>query len=140
MDFEAYVKAINAHDWDAIVKFMTDDVTYEDVALGERHQGKPGVREFWSRAASDFSSDFRMDMLRSFATDTDYATEWIFKGTHDGSSPQLPPTGRQFAVHGVSVGRLQGGLIKENKDFWNMVEFLGQVGLIPAPGSSTQGT
>ena len=134
MDLEAYVKAINAHDWDGIVKFMTEDVTYEDVALGEKHQGKADVREFWSRAASDFSSDFQMEVLRSFATDSDYAMEWMFKGTHDGATPQLPATGKSFAVHGASVGRLEGDQIKEHKDFWNMVEFLGQVGLMPAPG------
>ena len=139
MDFDAYTKAINAHDWDAIVRFMTDDVAYEDVTLGERHQGKPQVREFWSRAASEFSSDFRMDVLRSFATDSDYALEWIFKGTHDGQSPQMPPTGKQFAVHGVSIGRLEGDRIKEHKDFWNMAEFLGQVGLMPAPAQVQPG-
>jgi steroid delta-isomerase-like uncharacterized protein len=133
MDFDAYVRAINAHDWDAIVSFMTDDVVYEDITLGERHQGKEAVREFWRGAASNFSSDFRMDVLRGFRTESDYAAEWVFKGTHDGSSPQLAPTGKQFAVRGVSIGRLEGGRMKENKDVWNMAEFLGQVGLMPTP-------
>ena len=40
----------------------------------------------------------------------------------------------RFTIWGVSVGRLEGGRIKENTDYWNMVEFLTQVGLMPAPG------
>lgn len=139
MDFEGYVRAINAHDWDGIVAFMTDDVVYEDVTLGERNQGKPAVREFWSKTAHTLSSDFGMEVLRSFATDTDYAFEWIFRGTHDGTGGGVPPTGRQFALQGVSMGRLEAGRIKENKDFWNMVHFLGQVGLMPAPAGASPG-
>jgi steroid delta-isomerase-like uncharacterized protein len=133
MDFDGYVRAINAHDWDAIVSFMTDDVVYEDITLGERHQGAQSVKEFWRSAATDFSSDFRMEVLRSFGTATDFAAEWVFKGTHDGTNPQLAATGKQFAVRGVSIGRIEGGRIKENKDVWNMAEFLSQVGLMTAP-------
>jgi hypothetical protein len=43
----------------------------------------------------------------------------------------LPATGRKFAVRGVSVGRLEGGKIKENTDYWNMVELLSQLGMLP---------
>ena len=133
MDLDGYIRAINAHDWDGIVSYYTDDVVYEDVTLGERHQGRDAVKAFWQSAAADFSSDFRMEVVRSFGTDTDYAMEWVFKGTHDGSNPQLAATGKQFAVHGLSLGRLEGERIKENKDVWNMAEFLSQVGLMPAP-------
>jgi steroid delta-isomerase-like uncharacterized protein len=133
MDLDGYIRAINAHDWEGIVSYYTDDVVYEDITLGERHQGKQAVGEFWRTAATDFSSDFRMEVIRSFGTDRDFAMEWIFKGTHDGSNPQLAATGKQFAVHGLSLGRLERGLIKEDKDVWNMAEFLSQVGLMPAP-------
>src|SRR2546426_619696 len=136
MDFDAYLKAINAHDWDAIVQFMTDDVAYEVVTRGERRQGKSDVRESFSRSTREFSSDFQVEPVRRFATDTDYASEWILKGTHDASNAQLPATGKQFAIHGASLGRLERGLIKEQRDYWNEAEFLGQVGLMPAPGAA----
>lgn len=136
MDFDSYTDAINAHDWDAVVGHMTDGVTYEDVPLGETNHGRADVREFWARLVPEWSSDVQMVLLRHFETDTDYAVEWIFKGTHDGTAGQLPATGKPFAVHGLSIGRLENGLIKENKDFWNMAEFLGQVGLMPAPAQA----
>ena len=136
MDLEGYVKAINGHDWDGIVSFMTDDVSYEDVALGEKHKGKADVKDFWKRAATEFSSNFQMQVVRGFQTETDYAAEWVFKGKHDGSSPQLPATGKEFAVRGVSIGKLEHGQIKENTDVWNLAEFLQQVGMMPAPAGA----
>ncbi len=139
MDFEAYLRAINAHDWDGLVGFMTEDVVYEDITVGQRHHGKPAVVGFWSGATRTVSTDFQMERLRSFATDTDYAYEWIFRGTHDAPEAHPPATGRKFAIHGVSIGRLEGGLIKENKDVWNMVEFLGQIGAMPAPARAGSG-
>lgn len=131
MEFENLANVINSRDWAALTDFMTDDVAYEDVTLGEAAHGKEAVRRLWSRTGTELSSDFRLVPLRAFATDTDYAAEWLLKGTHDCSTEQLHATGQHFAVHGVSVGKLQGGLIKENKDFWNLAEFLGQVGLMP---------
>jgi hypothetical protein len=59
--------------------------------------------------------------------------EWVLRGTHDGSNPQLAATGKQFAVRGFTLGRPESGRIKETKDVWNMAEFLSQVGLMPAP-------
>jgi steroid delta-isomerase-like uncharacterized protein len=131
MRYEDLANTINRHDWDAITSFMTDDVSYEDVTLGEHASGKEQVRRLWSRTTTELSSDFQLVPLRVIATENDYAGEWMLKGTHDCSTEQLQATGRRFAIHGVSIGTLQGGLIKANKDFWNLAEFLGQVGLMP---------
>jgi len=61
-----------------------------------------------------------------------YVMEWIMAGTHDRSGT-LPATGKPYAIHGVSVGSLEGDRIKANRDYWNALAFMAEVGLLPAP-------
>jgi steroid delta-isomerase-like uncharacterized protein len=130
---QAYLDAWNRHSAEDVVGFMTPDVVYVDTALGERHEGHDAVRRFVEQAAATFSSDYRFDLTNVFATDTDYAAEWTMSGTHDRTDGRLPVTGKPFRIQGVSVGRLQAGKIRENRDYWNMAAFLTQIGLMPQP-------
>jgi hypothetical protein len=41
-------------------------------------------------------------------------------------------------VPGVSIGRLREGKITENHDYWNLVTYLGQIGLMPEPAEATE--
>jgi len=42
-------------------------------------------------------------------------------------------TGKPYEILGVSIGRLEGGHVKENRDYWNVAAYLRQVGLMPMP-------
>ncbi|MBV9546109.1 MAG: hypothetical protein JO020_22465 [Chloroflexi bacterium] len=53
-------------------------------------------------------------------------------GTYDRSGP-TPATNKPFEVRGVSIGELQQGKIRRNTDYWNMAEFPGAIGMLPAP-------
>jgi hypothetical protein len=43
----------------------------------------------------------------------------------------LPNTGRAFRIQGLSIGRLRNGKVAEEHLYWNMVDYLTQVGLMP---------
>lgn len=61
------------------------------------------------------------------------ASRWVARGTHKGEFMGLPPTGRQFAITGMSIYRIAGGKIAEgwvNDDSLGMLQ---QLGVIPAP-------
>jgi steroid delta-isomerase-like uncharacterized protein len=135
MDWNAYAEATSRHDGDAVASFFTDDGVYADHGLGQRHQGKAAIAGFIKWGEETASSDFRLTLLDHFETADRYTLVWDFSGTHDRSSqdPPLPATGKKFVVRGVSVGRLEGGKIKENTDYYNMVELLTQIGVMPAP-------
>src|SRR5262249_26582541 len=126
-DTDGYMQAWERHDNQALVNHMTDDVIYEDVAMGERHQGRRDVKDFFDRMASEMYSDYPFDLGYAVLTDDGYAVEWVLSGTHNGSSQQMPATGKSFSIRGVSVGKLRGDLISENRDYWNLTEFLGQI-------------
>jgi hypothetical protein len=81
-----------------------------------------------------FSSDYRFELTNTIVTQTDFALEWTMRGTHDRASAELLATGKSFAIRGVSVGSLRNGQISENRDdYWNLADFLTQVGLMPQP-------
>lgn len=136
---QRYIEAINGHDAKAITSFMTEDAVYEDITLGEHHQGTAAIADFWTRMASEFSSDYRME-LQSFVSDGQgFAAEWLLIGTHDGVNPMLPPTGKPYRIPGVSIGTLRGDRIATNRDYWDMAGFLGQIGMMPAPEGASAG-
>jgi steroid delta-isomerase-like uncharacterized protein len=63
-----------------------------------------------------------------------YALEWEMVGTNTGEAGGLPATNKAFRIRGVSVGIVDAdGKIKRNRDYWNMADYLMQVGLMPAP-------
>jgi steroid delta-isomerase-like uncharacterized protein len=136
--YDDYLRAWDSHDGQRIASFMTQDVTYGDVALGQTHTRQADVAAWIDTMVEEFSTDYSFDSVFSFATDTAYALEWVLKGTNDRGKV-FPATGKPFAIHGVSVGELEGGKIKRNTDYWSLGEFLMQVGLMPAPEAAAAG-
>ena len=130
-----YNDAWSSHDPESVAGFMSDDAVYTDVALGERLEGKLAVRDYVAGLETGFSSDYRIEWGQSVATDEAFATEWTMSGTHDRGDEArgLPATGQRFQVSGVSIGRRSEGKVIEERNYWNLADFLTQVGLMPAP-------
>jgi len=131
--WEPYLDAWNAHDGAAVAAFMAEDGSYEDVALGKVHTGREDIAGWIDGMAGEFSSDYRFEPVSWVENGSSYAAEWVLVGTHDGSSPMLPATGRSYSIRGVSVGETENGRIKRNTDYWDMAGFLVQIGILPAP-------
>ena len=63
-----------------------------------------------------------------------YAAEWTMSGVHTGDRPGLPATMKPFRISGANVGEVRDGRIARVSVYWNMAEFLVQVGIMPPPG------
>ena len=131
----AYLDAWSAHDSAAVTSFWADDGVYQDFALGERFEGVAAIRAFIEALETTFSSDYRFEPGDVVGDDEGYALEWTMIGTNDRADPDrgLPATGRSYRVPGVSVGRVRDGRIVGNRDYWNLADYLQQVGLMPSP-------
>ena len=133
--FDGYLDAWNAHDPAAVARYMAEGAIYEDVALGRVLHGPSEIAKFVEEATRA-SSDFRFEEVSLFRAGSDYANEWIMTGTNDREAKGVPATGRTFRVRGASIGRLDtSGRIVENRDYYNLVELLTQLGLLPTPPS-----
>jgi steroid delta-isomerase-like uncharacterized protein len=55
-------------------------------------------------------------------------------GTNTGDVAGLPATNKPYRIRGVSIGQLdREGKIERNRDYWNMADYLVQVGILPPP-------
>ena len=126
-----YFDAWNSHDGHRVASFMADDVFYEDLALGQVYEGKAAVSAFVQRS-DVFSKDYKFVSVSEQASGDSYAFEWEMIGTNTGEAGGLPATNKPYRIRGVSVGTLDSsGKIKHNRDYWNMVDYLMQVGMLP---------
>ena len=130
----AYLDAWNSHDPEQVLACMTDDVVFDDKGLGERLEGTGEVRAMLDALTETMSSDYRLDWGDLVVgTDDMWAAEWTMWGTNDREDKTrgLPNTGRAFRIQGLSIGRLRNGKVAEEHLYWNMVDYLTQVGLMP---------
>ena len=132
---DRYLAAWNSHDGGQVIDFMADDVRYEDLALGVVHEGRDAVKAFVGEA-HEFSSDYNFVPVSKQQTNNQYAMEWEMVGTNTGAAAGLPATDKPYRIRGVSIGEIDGqGRITQNRDYWNMADYLMQVGILPPPPS-----
>jgi steroid delta-isomerase-like uncharacterized protein len=138
---QSLVDAWNAHDGAAVVSYMTDDVVYTNLGTGEHLEGQAAVREYVDGMGRR-SSDYRFELGLVLGDDESYAVEWTLSGTNDGADERrgLPATGQRFRIPGVTVGRVRDGKIAEHRVYWNLADYLQQVGLMPTSASSAAAT
>ena len=127
--------AWSAHDVEKIVSLCTDDCVYEDVTMGAVNRGTSELRRFADAVFGAFP-DFRMELTSAFVAGDLAGLEWTMSGTHRGDLPGLPATGKQFSLRGSSICELRDGKIQRNSDYWDMVTFLKQIGLMPTPAET----
>jgi steroid delta-isomerase-like uncharacterized protein len=58
---------------------------------------------------------------------------WTLRGTHQGASLGMPPTGKHITLPGISILRLDDGKAVETWVIFDQMGMLQQLGLAPAP-------
>ncbi|WP_152418094.1 ester cyclase [Haloferax elongans] len=132
----AYVKMWNDRDYAAIPRLVSESFVMYDPAAsaaeipgpkGEVH-GRDGLRQFMELLTTSFS-DFEITVLEMLTGEDVAMYEVQLTMTHDGPLGALPPTGRQVQLRGVSILRIDAGIITEHRFHTNMTEATEQLGL-----------
>jgi len=127
--------AFNAHDEVRIRATYSADVVFE--APGDvRLEGPTAATEYamrWLRAFPDARLEVHRDVI---AGDT-VAQEFTFAGTHEntlvGPEGEIPATHRSLTGRGVQVFVIADGKIREEHLYFDQVQVLTQLGLMPEP-------
>jgi steroid delta-isomerase-like uncharacterized protein len=130
-----YLDAWNSHDPAKVLACMTDDVVFDEKGIGERLEGKDAVRAMLVDLTESMSSDYRLDWGDLIiSTDDLWAAEWTMSGTNDREDKArgVPNTGRPFRIQGLSIGRQRDGQVTEEHLYWNLADYLTQIGVLPA--------
>lgn len=91
-------------------------------------EGPDGYKQLYDTYVTAFPDcRFTIDKLIG-----DGDTVWLsytFAGTHTGPLQDLPPTGKQVAVAGVSVSRIVDGKSVEESVVWDTLDLMKQLGV-----------
>lgn len=120
---------VNRRDPDAIEEvFRADTVSHQpDRDL----QGLDEVKPYLSMFLTAFP-DLTMTVDEAIAEGDLAVTRWTLRGTHDGATEELgPPTGKQVEFEGLSMHRVEDGMIVEEWERYDNLSMLQQLGLFP---------
>ncbi len=124
----------NTRDIDGYLANQSPDVEFVlpgDVTLHGRDQVRHYTEALW-KAFPDGVLTFGNQVLAEDAA----ATELVFTGTHTGPmmtpNGPIPPTGKRVMTHSVSILRIKDDLIASEHVYFDQLEMLTQLGLMPA--------
>lgn len=141
-----YFEAWNAHDPDAIVALVHEEVEWHDPAMSEPARGRPAVRAFAGltfRAFPDLRFSMSGDEGASRFTSADgsrFAVGWTARGSFLGpiDPPGFAPTGRGFVVDGIDVVEISDGLLYRDRSYYDLTDWMRQIGLFPGRGGGAE--
>jgi steroid delta-isomerase-like uncharacterized protein len=122
-----YIAAIASRDLEHVWSFYDDEIVYEDVAVSQTYRGIEDTKKFYAKSMAALDVTWFVDTIR--ATDEGFGIAWRMEGTHIGDLPGMPATNKSFSVRGASIAEVRNGKIVHNRDFWNLLDLLKQLGL-----------
>ena len=118
---------------DLVDEVMANEYLNHDLLPGEE-PGAEGVRQFVLNLRSAFP-DLRFAVEQMVAKDDMVVTRWLATGTHEGDFLAIPASGRRMSATGMTMHRLEDGVIVEGWTNWDALTMLTQIGVLSPPGS-----
>jgi steroid delta-isomerase-like uncharacterized protein len=130
-----FTDAFNAHDEGRIRELYGDSSVFE--APGDvRLKGTDAITGYAMSWLNAFP-DARMTIHNELVAGDSVAQEFTFDGTHEatlsGPAGDIPATHKQLSGRGSNVVRVEGGKIAEVHLYFDQVDVLTQLGLMPEP-------
>ena len=130
--------AFNAHDEKALRTLIASNATF--TAPGDvRLEGKEAVLAYtygWLKAFPDA----RINITNEIVSGPWAVQEFIFEGTHSapltGPMGTIQATNRKVAGRSVSINRYENDLGVETRLYFDMVQLLSQLGVMPVPAKN----
>ena len=128
------IDSLNAHDMSVWASHLAP-------GFGADYPGASGLNAQGARLFNESFfpafSDLHFEVQRTLVAGDSVIIEWRAGGTHDGplTSPTgqtIPATYRKGAISGVLVADVKDGQITHERTYWDQMELLGQLGLLPA--------
>ncbi len=87
-------------------------------------------------ATFDAFPDLQRPVEDLVAEDDRVVARWTSVGTHSGDFMGIPPTGKRLVTSGITVFRIEDGMIAEEWSESDMLGMLQQVGAVPSQASA----
>jgi predicted ester cyclase len=127
---EKHIAAVNDRNWDAHP--FADDAEF--IAPGGQASGRDDVISFLG-VFTEALPDLRLEVRQLVTDGSAAAAEGTLSGTHDGvlhaPDGDVAPTGRPVELRWAAVYATDGDTLKSEHLFFDQMDFLGQLGLLP---------
>lgn len=127
--------ALTGHpDLKVIAELYAEDAVAYTPDEGEI-RGRDNIVEYW-RQMTEAVPEATFDSLHSYEVGDTAIDEGIFSGRNTGplalpTGDSLPATGKEVRIRGVDLATVKDGRITEYRLYFDEMEFLGQLGLLP---------
>jgi steroid delta-isomerase-like uncharacterized protein len=135
-DAKEIVRRLTEEPWTGNVAVIDElaspDYIGHDPTETEPIRGPAGLKASLEKYKTGFS-DARVTVDDQIAEGDRVATRWTGRGTHDGEIVGVAPTGKEVTVSGLTISRVENGLVVEEQSEWDALGMLVQLGAVPAP-------
>ncbi|HKM66073.1 MAG TPA: ester cyclase [Candidatus Acidoferrum sp.] len=108
---------------------------HHDASTPDLGKGPEGEKKRVNLYRTAFQ-DFRLNIEDLYAEGETVVARWSCRGVHKGELNGIAPTGKQFAITGVTIARFSNGKIVEGYVNWDALGLLRQLGVVPEPTKS----
>ena len=133
-----FVAAFNDHDESRIRELNAEKAVLEAPGDVRVEGGEAATR--YAMAWLNAFPDARLTVKNELASGDWVAQEFTFEGTHEGtlSGPagDIPATHRRLNGRGVQIFRVEGDEVVDTRLYFDQVQVLTQLGLMPEPAEA----
>jgi hypothetical protein len=132
-------EAVTHPDLKAIAELYAEDAVAVTPDEGEI-RGRDNIVEYW-RQMTEMVPDARFESVHSYEIGNTAIDEGFFSGRNTGpiqlpTGDSLPPTQKEVRIRGVDLATVdESGRIVDYRLYFDEMEFLGQLGLLPGEPS-----
>ncbi|MBA3914453.1 MAG: ester cyclase [Acidobacteriales bacterium] len=105
-------------------------------AISHGHTAQPiGMAEFreFARSMQAAFPDIHFTLEKPVVEGDRAAAFWRAEMTHMGTFLGIPATGGKVSIHGIAMGREQGGKMVESWNSWDQMGLMQQIGAVSPP-------
>ena len=125
---ERYYRAFNQGDRAGMLALLTDDVAH-DVNQGARELGKAAFSKFLQRMDTCYREQLQDIVIMGNPEGTRFAAEFLVLGEYLRTDTGLPPaTGQRYRLPAGAFIEVKDGQISRVTTYYNLQEWLTQVG------------
>ena len=109
--------------------------THHDASTPDVGRGPEGEKKRVTHYRNAFP-DMRLTIEDIIAEGETVIARWSCRGQHKGELNGIAPTGKQFAISGVTIARFANGKMVEGYVNWDALGLMQQLGVVPELGKA----
>ena len=117
-------------DPESFVSLFTEDGVFEDKTYGILVRGCESLRAH-ARRVKKHNVDLGIDIVTCDATGQTGVAEWRLSHAFIGNFDGIDCTGKPITIEGLSIYSFRDGLIARAADYWNYMDIVRCVGVLP---------